>query len=281
MSHAHHHAHEHHSHPGHDHGADAAIRLDNLTLTYHRHPVVHHVSGHFQAGEATAIVGPNGAGKSTLLKALVGLLKPNHGQLDLGGLKPRDIAYLPQQAAITRDFPLSVQDAVLLGAWRGAGWFGRISRGLRLQAQDALAQVGLANLGERPLDELSAGQFQRVLFARLLLQDARVILLDEPFTALDAKTTADLLSLVARWRTEGRTVIAVLHDYEQVRSHFPQTLLLAKECIAWGPTAEVLTPARLARANGVAVNWDDDAPVCHRDSLPPTDAPQDHALHDH
>ena len=243
---------------------------------------MHHVSGSFKSGELTAIVGPNGAGKSTLLKSLVGLLKPNHGQLDLAGLKPRDIAYLPQQAAIARDFPLSVQDAVLLGDWRSSGWFGRINRSARQRADDALARVGLAGFGMRPLDELSAGQFQRVLFARLLLQDARVILLDEPFTALDARTTADLLGIIAAWRLEGRTVIAVLHDYEQVRSHFPQTLLLAKECIAWGPTDEVLIPSKIARANGMTVNWDDDAPICHRDTQPATaTSSHDHALHDH
>lgn len=276
---SHHHGHDHpHGHP-----PAGAIRLSNLTLTYHRHPVVHHVSGSFAQGELTAIVGPNGAGKSTLLKAMMGLMKPNHGKVERHGLAPREIAYLPQQAAIDRDFPLSVQDAVLLGDWRNSGWFGRISRSARQRADTALERVGMAGFGSRPVDELSAGQFQRVLFARLLLQDAQLILLDEPFTALDAKTTADLLAVIAGWRREGRTVVAVLHDYEQVRSHFPQTLLLAKECIAWGPTTEVLTPANLARANGMPQNWDDDAPVCHRDdtSAPTTPPAHDHTLHSH
>ncbi|QNM95807.1 zinc ABC transporter ATP-binding protein AztA [Chitinimonas koreensis] len=263
------HDHHRHDHHGHDHGQPAAtrpglLRLDNLTLTYHRHPVVHHVSGSFAAGRTTAIVGPNGAGKSTLMKALAGLMAPHHGRVERGALKPRELAYLPQQAAIARDFPLSVLDVVLLGDWRGSGWFGRVSRTARANAETALERVGLAGFGARSLDELSAGQFQRVLFARLLLQDAKVILLDEPFTALDARTTADLLGLVAAWHGEGRTVIAVLHDYEQVRSHFAETLLLAKECIAWGPTAEVLTPTNLARANGVPVGWDERAPVCGR-----------------
>ncbi|WP_269532773.1 metal ABC transporter ATP-binding protein [Chitinimonas sp. BJYL2] len=265
----------HHDHAGHAHDHDHAhraepaqagtLQLHNLTLAYHRHPVVHHVSGQFAAGKLTAIVGPNGAGKSTLLKALVGLIRADHGSVDLGRIQPREIGYLPQQTGMDRHFPLSVQDAVLLGDWRSSGWFGRVSRGARDRADAALARVGLSGFGARPLDELSAGQFQRVLFARLLLQDAQLILLDEPFTALDARTTADLLALLADWRAEGRTVIAVLHDYEQVRSHFDETLLLAKECIAWGDTAAVLTPANLARANGIAVSWDDDAPVCHRD----------------
>ncbi|PHV11080.1 metal ABC transporter ATP-binding protein [Chitinimonas sp. BJB300] len=260
---------------------DAAIRLHNLTLTYHRHPVVHHISGSFMAGELTAIVGPNGAGKSTLLKAIVGLMRTTSGAVEFAHLKPSDIAYLPQQAAIARDFPLSVQDAVLLGDWRSSGWFGRVNRNARQRADAALSRVGLAGFGTRPVDELSAGQFQRVLFARLLLQDARLILLDEPFTALDAKTTADLLGVIAGWRREGRTVVAVLHDYEQVRAYFPQTLLLAKECIAWGPTAEVLTPTNLARANGMPQSWDEDAAICIRDESPPPSAPHDHALHQH
>lgn len=279
-------SHPHHHHDGHHHHDSitpiergAAISLHNLTLTYHRHPVVHHVSGQFAQGELTAIVGPNGAGKSTLLKAIVGLMRPDHGRIDLGGLTTSDLAYLPQQAAIDRDFPLSVQDAVLLGDWRSSGWFGRVSRAARDRADAALAQVGLAGFGARPVDELSAGQFQRVLFARLILQDAQLILLDEPFTALDARTTAELLQLVAHWRDEGRTVIAVLHDYEQVRAFFPQTLLLAKECIAWGATGEVLSTANIARSNGMPQSWDDTAPICHRDEIPAV--VDHHAAHPH
>lgn len=280
MSHAHHHHPHAHAQRAPAAAPRGAIALRNLTLTYHRHPVVHHVSGQFAPGELTAIVGPNGAGKSTLLKAIVGLMQANHGSVETGGLKPHEIAYLPQRAAIARDFPLAVQDVVLLGDWHSSGWFGRVSRSARQRADEALARVGLAGFGKRPVDELSAGQFQRVLFARLLLQDARVILLDEPFTALDARTTAELLELVASWRREGRTVIAVLHDYEQVRSHFPHTLLLAKECIAWGDTATVLTQANLNRANGMPQSWDEQAPVCHRDETPLPTPPHDHA-HSH
>jgi zinc/manganese transport system ATP-binding protein len=259
--------HHHHHHDGHQHGAQGAapaISIGNLTLTYHRHPVVHHVNGQFDQGELTAVVGPNGAGKSTLLKAIAGLMPTSGGHVTFADPAAR-FAYLPQQSAIARDFPLSVRDAVLLGDWRQSGWFGRASRDARRRAEAALDRVGLHDFGSRPVEELSAGQFQRVLFARLLLQDAPLILLDEPFNALDAKTTTDLLALVAHWRDDGRTVIAVLHDYAQVRRHFPQTLLLAKECIAWGPTAEVLTDDNLARANGMAQGWDDRAPVCHRD----------------
>jgi len=249
------------------------LSLTDVTLTYHRHPVVHHVTGEFLPGELTAVVGPNGAGKSTLLKAIAGLQPLHEGKIDFGDVNPHQFAYLPQAAAVARDFPISVQDAVLLGDWQHSGWFGRISRTARKKADEALARVGLSGFGGRPVDELSAGQFQRVLFARLLLADARLILLDEPFTALDARTTSELLAIVSGWRSEGRTVIAVLHDYAQVRAYFPQTLLLAKECIAWGETGQVLTPANLARANGMSPAWDDHAAVCHQHAHAPLPSP--------
>jgi zinc/manganese transport system ATP-binding protein len=241
------------------------IRLDNLTVAYRRHPVVHHVSGRFVPGELTAIVGPNGAGKSSLLKALVGLLPPSDGRIDLAGLKPRDIGYLPQQSSLDRSFPLTVGDVVTLGHWHLSGWFRGISRESRRAAERMLDVVGLAGFATRNVDELSTGQFQRVLFARLLVQDARVILLDEPFTALDAKTTDDLLAVVQQWRREQRTVIAVLHDLDQVRRHFPQTLLMARECVGWGATSDVLSPANLLRANAMTPTWTGHAPICDID----------------
>jgi zinc/manganese transport system ATP-binding protein len=125
-----------------------------------------------------------------------------------------------------------------------------------------LQAVGLGGFESRWLSELSAGQVQRTLFARVLLQDADLILLDEPFNAIDARTTADLLLLLQRWRQEARTVIAVLHDIEQVREHFDETLLLAREPIAWGPTAEVLRAEHLFKARQMAEAWDDRAPPC-------------------
>jgi zinc/manganese transport system ATP-binding protein len=238
------------------------ISLHNLTLAYQRHPAVHHVSGHFSHGSLTAIVGPNGAGKSTLLKGLVGELRPSEGHVDLHGLKARDFGYLPQAADINRRFPLSVLDTVLMGAWRNSGAFGRIGQEDREAAQRALQAVGLEGFESRTVQALSAGQFQRVLFARLLLQDAKVILLDEPFTAIDARTTRDLLDLVLSWHGQGRTVIAVLHDFEQVRSHFPSTLLMARELVCWGETKEALSPSHLLKARAMAEKWDEDAEVC-------------------
>jgi zinc/manganese transport system ATP-binding protein len=240
-----------------------AIRLLDVTVSYDRHPAVHHVSGVFEAGSLTAIVGPNGAGKSTLLKALMREgAQRLEGRIDRGGLSSRDFGYLPQAAEIDRHFPLTVADVVLLGGWRAVGAFGGVTRALADRARMALAAVGLEGLERRRIDSLSAGQFQRVLFARLVLQDAKVILLDEPFTAVDARTVRDLLGIVLRWHGEGRTVIAVLHDFEQVRAHFPSTLLLARHVIAWGATRDSLTEARLREAHALAQGWDETAGIC-------------------
>ena len=134
----------------------------------------------------------------------------------------------------------------------------------RARAEAALAAVGLRGFERRPVGSVSSGQFQRVLFARLLLQDAPVILLDEPFNAVDARTAADLLAMVRRWHGEGRTVVAVLHDLDLVRGEFPETLLLARDCLGWGPTAEVLTAANRLRARMMAETWAADADECGR-----------------
>jgi zinc/manganese transport system ATP-binding protein len=239
-----------------------AIRLANLTLGYDRHPAVHHVSGEIAQGSLTAIVGPNGAGKSTLLKGISGALSPLDGGFTLS--KGKRLAYLPQSADLDRSFPIHVYDLVAMGLWGQAGIFGRIGLGAKARVEAAIAAVGLTGFERRPIGKLSGGQMQRALFARLLLQDADIILLDEPFTAIDARTTADLLALVQRWHGENRTIVAVLHDIETVRRAFPQTLLLARETVAWGETAEVLTPANLLKARRMVEAFDSHAPACER-----------------
>jgi zinc/manganese transport system ATP-binding protein len=241
-----------------------AVSFHDLTLGYDRHPAVHHISGEVVRDDLLALVGPNGAGKSTLLKGIVGQLKPLSGSLSLDGFKPSDIAYLPQQIDIDHSFPITVFDAVAMGLWHDIGAWHGLNRKRSLDVQEALHALGLQDLGDRGVGALSGGQFQRVLFARLLLQDAAIILLDEPFRAVDAKTVEDLLRLIALWHAEGRTVIAALHDLDQVRAHFPKTLLLAREVVAWGPTKQVLTAKNLAKSRQLTEAWDEHAEVCER-----------------
>jgi zinc/manganese transport system ATP-binding protein len=240
----------------------AQLQFRDLTLGYDRHPAVHHLTGTVESGALMAVVGPNGAGKSTLFKGIVGAIKPLAGRIDRGGLLPRDIAYLPQIADIDRTFPINVYDMVAMGLWHRSGLFGGIDRRARDAVREAIAAVGLTGFEHRAIGTLSGGQMQRMLFARLLLQDARVIVLDEPFTAIDAKTSADLFDLVRRWHSEKRTVLAALHDVEFVRSHFPQTLLLARQPVAWGVTPEVLTPENLLKARRMCEAFDEHAAEC-------------------
>ena len=247
----------------------ALVRFRDVTLGYDRHPAVHHLDGEIASGALIALVGPNGAGKSTLFRGLVGVLKPLAGSIALGDLDPRDIAYLPQTVDIDRGFPISVFDFVGTGLWRSTGFFGGIGRAERYRIAGALAAVGLNGFESRSIGTLSGGQMQRMLFARLLLQDARLIVLDEPFNAIDAKTSADLLALVRRWHTEKRTVLAALHDIELVRANFPETLLLARGPVAWGATAGVLTAENLLEARRMCEAFDDSAAACAADQVPP------------
>ena len=243
----------------------AQLKFHNVTLGYDRHPAVHHLNGEVASGALVAVIGPNGAGKSTLFRGLAGILKPLSGSIDLGGLDIRDIAYLPQSVDIDRSFPISVFDLVGTGLWRSTGLFGGMGKAERDKITQALAAVGLNGFENRSIGTLSGGQMQRMLFARVLLQDARLIVLDEPFNAIDAKTSADLLALVKRWHGEGRTVLAALHDMELVRDHFPETLLLARGPVAWGPTAEVLTTENLMVALRMCEAFDDSAAACADD----------------
>lgn len=228
--------------------APASICLDGVSVCLGGRVALEDVTGTFAPGGLTAVVGPNGAGKTTLLRAVAGLHAPSAGRIERGGMRPGAIALLPQAAALDRGFPISCLDAVALGAWRRAGPWRRIGAEALGRAEAALAAVDLRGMQRRPVGALSAGQFQRVLFARLIVQDAPVLLLDEPFNAVDEGTAEALLALVLGWHAEGRTVVCVLHDLALVRARFPRALLLARRPIAWGPTAEALRPDALERA---------------------------------
>lgn len=200
----------------------------------------------------TAVVGANGAGKTTLLLGLMGLLRPLQGRVECP-LPARHMAYLSQVHAINRDAPVSVQDFVALGLWNEMGSLRAVRPDGQSRVAQAIAALGLQDLANAWISDLSGGQFQRVRFARLLVQDAPVVLLDEPFAGIDTRTVQSLMRLIVRWHGEGKLVIAVLHDLDLVRQHFPHTLLLAGADSLWGPTTEVL-PAlqRLTRVARVA-----------------------------
>jgi zinc/manganese transport system ATP-binding protein len=232
---------------------EQAIKVRNLSVCYGERYAVEGLTGEFQPGSLTAVVGPNGAGKSSLLKALAGIVRPAAGEVLCPAMARHRLAYLPQQDELDRGFPITVAELVALGGWRNFGSVREPPPGIAESVFEALAAVGLVSVTDRQIAELSVGQFQRALFARLLLQDADVILLDEPFASLDESTTEDLLRCLRRWHAEGRTVIAVLHDLDCVRRHFPSTLLLARLPIAWDETYLSLSADNLARAQKALV----------------------------
>lgn len=244
--------------------SSSLIALENITISYHRRPAVHHVSGQFQSHCANAIFGPNGAGKSTLLQGIAGLLPIEEGRITLSGITQAKIAYLPQASEIDREQPMSVLDLVLTGLWQRRGFWQACSQNDRRKAVQALETVGLHGFEKRAIIELSGGQFQRVLFARILLQDTDLILLDEPFNSIDQKTTMDLLKIIQQWKDEKRTIIAVLHDEALVKQFFSHTLLLAREVIAWGKTEDVLTPEYLKLALNNVGYWIENPELCRQ-----------------
>jgi zinc/manganese transport system ATP-binding protein len=214
------------------------VELREVTVRYGKRVALEAVSGEFAPSSLTAVVGGNGAGKSSLLAVIAGLVRPAGGMIT--GVAQRRLAYLPQLLTLDCEFPLTVGELIMLGGWREFGAFGSPSAAMRARAAAAAATVGLMERLDREIGEVSRGELQRALFARLIMQDAPLILLDEPFAAVDARTVAVLLEQVQRWHQEGRTVIAVLHDFDLVRGNFPSTIALATRCLAWGPTDAAL-----------------------------------------
>ena len=232
-----------------------AVGLSNLSVGYDRHPAIVGLTGTFASASLTAVVGPNGSGKSTLLKALAGHARPLAGTIDRGGLKPADIAYLPQAHGLDLKFPLTLADLVGFGFMGRGGLFSAFARDDRARLYDLMALVGLEGLERRPIGSVSGGQLQRALFARVMAQDARLVLLDEPFNGIDARAAEDLAQLMAAWPQQGRTVIAVLHDLDLVRRLCPSSLVMARQAVAWGPTVGAISPEQLTRARKLAESW--------------------------
>lgn len=222
------------------HVTTPAIQFQDVALGYTHHPVIKHLNAEIPNNALLALMGANGAGKSTLLKALMGELKPLAGSIHLNGMVHHDIAYLPQRSSLEQSFPMSVRDCVAMGLWQHIGSFGLVTKSQQNLIDQALAVVGLSGVSQNNLSSLSGGQMQRALFARLMLQDAHVILLDEPFNAVDEQTIQDLMTLIKQWHRQGRTILTVLHDQELVSHYFPETLYLADGHGIMGNTSEIL-----------------------------------------
>jgi zinc/manganese transport system ATP-binding protein len=221
------------------------LELSHISYSYNEFMALQNVSISVLPQALTAIIGPNGAGKSTLLKIIANLVTPEKGKLKLS--KNVKIAYLPQHSLLDRTFPLTVFDVVTMGLWRDIGIFGGLSKKKTENIFSALDAVGLNDFGSRSLSDLSGGQFQRLLFARMIVQDADLLLLDEPFAAIDEPTVKDLLKLITTWHQQGKTILAVMHNLKLVKSFFPTTILLAKKVISAGKTPDVITQSNLAK----------------------------------
>lgn len=233
---------------------EPALEVKRLTVSYGARPALWDVDAKLPGGALSAIVGPNGAGKSTLLKAVVGLVPTDAGQARIEGRPARlaldRVAYVPQRDAVDWDFPISVREVVEMGRYRAAGWLRRVPRADRALVDECLNRVGMRPFASRQIGTLSGGQRQRVFIARALAQRAPVMLLDEPFAGVDARTEASLLDLLAGFRDEGQSIVVVHHDIGTVRARFDWALLLNVRTIACGPVRESLDSAQLRRAYG-------------------------------
>jgi ABC-type Mn2+/Zn2+ transport system ATPase subunit len=226
--------------------APARASTRDLAVAYAGHTAVEDVTVALPRGAIVGLIGPNGAGKTTLLHALLGTVRPARGSVVVDG----STGYLPQLGPRAWDFPLSVADVALQGSYRRAGWLRRPSRGERRRAEEALEAVGMAALGGRQIGHLSGGQRQRVLLARALVQDADLLLLDEPLSGADAATEAAFVDILSRLRGEGKTIVMSSHDLGWASVHCDLICLLARRVIAFGPAAEALDGERLSEAYG-------------------------------
>ena len=216
-----------------------------MSLGYGGVPVVEGVEFSLQAGQICVVLGHNGAGKSTFVKALLGLQSPLNGRFKWRNDKPAHMSYLGQRLEFDGQFPIRVKDLVTMGAWHGLGLLSTIDDHKSELVASALAKTKLTDMADRPVYECSAGQLQRCFFARAMVQDAPVLLLDEPFTAMDQATEALLVDLILSWRDEGRAIVMVLHDLTTTRGLADTVLLLGEGRACFGPSTDVLTAENL------------------------------------
>jgi manganese/iron transport system ATP-binding protein len=247
----------------------AALVLDGVAAAYGREPVLEGVNGVVEPGGAVALIGPNGAGKTTLIKAILGLVPLVGGRIEVLGTTPEEarpgVAYVPQAEALDAAFPVSVLQVVLMGRYRRIGWGRRPGRIDKAVARAALEEVGLLHRAGDRLGLLSGGQRQRVLLARAVAQEARLLLLDEPFTGVDATTTDAVLGVLRRLRETGVAVVMSTHDLSVAHLACDDACLLNRHQVAFGPVEEALTAELLkATYGGAALLLDGGATVIAR-----------------
>lgn len=234
--------------------ASCPLAIRDLTVAYHRKPVIWDIDLSIPEGKLVAVVGPNGAGKSTLLKACLDLIPRSSGEVAIYG-QPYDkqrkrVGYVPQRESVDWDFPVSALDVVAMGTYGKLGWFRRVNKRSKALAMQALERVGLTDYAHRQISQLSGGQQQRTFLARALVQDADVYFMDEPFAAVDAATERAIVELLKELQKRGKTVLVVHHDLATVPQYFDWTVLLNMRVVAAGPTGEVFTQENLRRTYG-------------------------------
>jgi zinc/manganese transport system ATP-binding protein len=233
---------------GHDPERDLVtpiLNIENLSLGFGDLTLFDGLSCAIKPGSILAVIGANGSGKSTFVKTLLGLLSPMDGRLEWPTGKPAKIGYLAQLSEFDRRFPIRVRDLAAMGAWQGFNPFAGLNKATRDRVDEALKMAGILDLADQPLHALSGGQLQRTLFSRVIVQDAPLILLDEPFSAVDQYTEQHLLSVIETWQNEGRAVIMVLHDLSAVLDHCTHALLLGNRRASFGTVDDILTSDRL------------------------------------
>ncbi len=231
-----------------------ALEVHDLTVSYHRKPVLWNVDVAIPPGKLVGIIGPNGAGKSTLIKSIMGLIPLSSGWVQVFGRPVSTqlgrIAYVPQRESVDWTFPVTAMDVVLMGRFGAVPWYRRVSRKDRELARTALDKVGMKPYANRQISNLSGGQQQRVFLARALVQEADVYLMDEPFAGVDAATESAIVQLLQELREAGKTVLVVNHDLQTARQYFDMLILLNMRLVAFGPTDEVFTEALLQKTYG-------------------------------
>ncbi|MEM6469366.1 MAG: metal ABC transporter ATP-binding protein [Planctomycetota bacterium] len=235
-------------------GETIPLSVYDLTVAYHRKPVIWDISFDLPPGKLVGIIGPNGAGKSTLLKAAMGLIPKSSGRVKFFGKSYWEsrsrVGYVPQRESVDWQFPVSALDVVAMGLYEQIGWFRRVSKRHREQAREALHRVGIGELADRQISQLSGGQQQRTFLARALVQRADLYLMDEPFAAVDAATEKAIVALLDDLKAEGKTAVVIHHDLQTVAEYFDHVILLNMRVVGEGSVESTFTQENLQKTYG-------------------------------